>query len=188
VIDTLIKALDTHEPGARLHAMRTSECAMIIARRMGLNEDETKAVKCGATVHDVGKIGIPDSILQKPDKLTPNEMEIIRKHSEIGYNLLCHFPFLKREAEAVYCEHEWYDGGGYPRGLTGNDIPICARITAVADAFDAMRFDRVYHQAVPLESAVAEITAGAGTQFDPEVVKAFMTCYRELDDLFDPKE
>jgi len=194
VVDALLNALDAHEPGARLHARRTSEYAVVLARHMGLNKDETEAAKSCAIVHDVGKIGIPDNILQKPDKLTPNEMEIIRKHSEIGYNLLCHFPFLKRCAEAVYCEHEWYDGRGYPRGLAGNDIPLCARITAVADAFDALRFDRVYRKRLPLESVydtggplesvVSKIKAGSGNQFDPEVFKAFMNCYQELDALF----
>lgn len=181
VVDALMNALDTHELGARLHAQRTGEYAMVLARSMGLTEDETEAVKRCAIVHDVGKIGVPDSILQKPEILTPNEMDIMKKHPEIGYNLLCHFPFLKLEAEAVYTEHEWYDGSGYPRGLAGDDIPLYARITAVADAFDTLRFGRSYHAAMPLESAVREIKTSAGTQFDPEVVKAFMSCYQELD-------
>lgn len=185
MLDALLAVLDTHEPGALRHALHTGEYAAFLARHMELNEKKRYTVKHCAFLHDIGKIGIPDAILQKPAPLTVQEMEVMKKHAEIGYNLIRNFPFLNEEAEVAYVHHERFDGTGYPRGLPGKDICLSARIVAVADVFDVLRVGRPYHNAVTLENAVGEIKAGAGTRFDPEVVKIFESCYMELDALQD---
>ena len=182
-LDSLLIALDVHVAGAVPHARRTGEYAAYLSRLMGLDEKEADVIKRCAVFHDIGKIGIPDSIFQKPGRLTPEEMEIMEKHTKIGYDLLRHFYFMREEAETAYCHHERPDGKGYPRGLSGKDIPLYARIVLVADAFDAMRSDRVYRPALSLKATIREITEGAGTQFDSEVVKIFKNCYKELDTL-----
>jgi HD-GYP domain-containing protein (c-di-GMP phosphodiesterase class II) len=128
----------------------------------------------GVLLHDIGKIGIPDAILLKPGPLTPDEWRIMRTHPEIGKRLIERIPFLRGAVPIVYSHHEKWDGSGYPRALTGEDIPLGARIFAVVDAFDAMTFDRPYSRAVPFEAAKAEIRRCAGTHFDPAVVEAFL--------------
>lgn len=183
MINALMSALDTRVPGHILHSRRTGQGAFLLAKHMGLDKEKTDNVKHCAVLHDIGKIGIPDGIIQKQASLTGSEMEVMKKHTAIGCDLLQNIPSLKDEAEAAYTHHERYDGTGYPRGMAGRDIPSIARILAVADAFDALRFNRSYKPALPLETVVREIKTGAGAQFDPEVVKAFEGCYLELDRL-----
>jgi len=125
-------------------------------------------------LHDIGKIGIPDAILLKPGPLTPAEWKIMRTHPEIGRQLVEQVPFLRGAVPIVYHHHERWDGTGYPLGLKGEDIPLGARIFALADAFDAMTFDRPYSQAIPLAAARQEIQRSAGTHFDPLVVETFL--------------
>lgn len=184
VLDALMLAMDTHEPGSMLHARRVGEYVVMLCKQMGLNNHQAEVVKRCALLHDIGKIGVPDNILQKPERLTNEEMKIMMGHAEIGYNLLCDVPFLAHEAEVARANHEHFDGTGYPRGLRGEEIPLEARIVAVADAFDAMRSDRIYRNAVTVEDAVSEIEKGAGTQFDPTIVEAFSSTYTEMDALF----
>src|SRR5262245_38425062 len=128
----------------------------------------------GALLHDVGKIGIPDAILRKPGKLTPEEWVEMRRHPEIGYRILHGINFLEAAREIVLSHQETYDGSGYPRGLKGKEIPLGARIFAVVDTLDAMTSDRPYRKALPYQRARAEILKFSGTQFDPEVVKAVL--------------
>lgn len=184
VLEGLITLLEAHEPGSLIHAKRTSGYVVHLAKLMGKNTAEISVLKRCAFLHDVGKLGISDRILKKPSRLDPEEMKEMERHPEIGYRLLSHFPFLNEEAEIAYSHHEWYDGTGYPRGLAGKDIPLGARLIAVADAFDILRFGRPYRPAISLKSSVKEINAGRGTQFDPEVVKVFNTCHKEFDSLF----
>jgi HD-GYP domain-containing protein (c-di-GMP phosphodiesterase class II) len=133
----------------------------------------------GAFLHDVGKIGISDTILLKPGPLTEDEWVEMRRHPVLGYQLLSAVPFLKEASVLVLNHHERFDGSGYPAGLTGEAIPLPARIFAVVDAYDALTSDRPYREARPQEEAVAELRRGAGTYFDPRVVEAFVEMLAE---------
>jgi HD-GYP domain-containing protein (c-di-GMP phosphodiesterase class II) len=139
-----------------------------------MSEAETRDIEHGVILHDIGKIGIPDSILLKPGPLTPDEWKLMRTHPEVGRRLVEHIPFLAGAVPIVYCHHERWDGHGYPEGLRGENIPLGARIFAVADALDAMTYDRPYSRAVSLEAAREEIGRCGGTHFDPSVVATFM--------------
>jgi putative nucleotidyltransferase with HDIG domain len=163
--------------------MRTRELAVTLATKMGITGEELQSVASGALLHDVGKIGIPDSVLLRPGPLSPEEWEDIKRHPEIGYNILRSSPYLKEAAEIVRAHHEHYDGSGYPRGLRGSEICIGARIFGVIDAYDAMRSERVYRKPVSPEEAVEEIQRKSGSQFDPEVVRAFLASRDELERL-----
>ncbi len=159
------------------HTERVARTASLLARALGLDHETTETIERAAPLHDVGKIGIPDSILLKPDKLTPEEFEVIKTHSVIGGRILSesHSPILRVATEIAFTHHEHWDGTGYPAGLQGEEIPITGRIIALADAFDAMTHARPYKSAFPVEHALAEIARCRGTQFDPSVVDAFMT-------------
>jgi len=183
-MEALAAALTVHETDTVEHDRRVAEYAALLARRMNISEEQIMKIKRGALLHDIGKIGIPDAILQKAGSLTGPERDNIRKHAAIGYGILKNIPFLQEEAEMIYQHHENYDGSGYPRGLAGKAIVFEARLFAVVDAFDALRSDRVYRKAVSLEDAAAEIKRCSGTQFDPNIVETFLSCYREMDKLF----
>jgi putative two-component system response regulator len=159
------------------HTERVARTAQLLARALGLDGQVVEMIERAAPLHDVGKIGIPDSILLKPGKLTREEFEVIKTHPAIGGRILCEssFPILKMATEIAFTHHERWDGGGYPAGLHGEAIPIAGRIVAVADAFDAMTHARPYKRALPVDHAVAEILRCSGTQFDPQVVDAFAT-------------
>ena len=129
----------------------------------------------GVYLHDIGKFGIPDAILRKPGKLTEEETAIMETHVRIGYELVCRIGFLAGSAEIVLTHHERYDGTGYPQGLLGEEIPLSARIFAIADTLDAMTSDRPYRRALPYSVAREEIIRGSGRQFDPAVVKGFLS-------------
>ncbi len=176
----IMQALETHDPGAGMHAMRTSKYAGIVAEHMGLNEREQNIARRCAYFHDIGKIGIAEKILQKPKALSDSETHAIQAHAEIGHDLLSTFPLLRDEAETAFAHHERCDGRGYPRGLKKKDIPVFSRIAAVADAFDALLFGRSYHPAVPAVDAVNRIEKGAGAQFDPEIVTVFTKNINEI--------
>ena len=149
--------------------------AMCLARAHRMGEADLRDLEYGVILHDIGKIGIPDSILLKPGPLTPEEWKVMRTHPEVGRRLVENIPFLAGAVPIVYHHHERWDGHGYPEGLSGESIPLGARIFAVADALDAMTYDRPYSRAVTLEAARAEISRCAGTHFDPAVVDSFMT-------------
>ena len=142
---------------------------------MGVDKALLRHIARGAFLHDIGKMGIPDSILRKPGPLTKEEREIMKTHCEIGFAVLERIPFLKEAAEIVLAHQECYDGSGYPRGLKGEEIPIGARIFAVADTLDAMISDRPYRKALPISAAREEIRRYSGRQFDPRVVEVFLS-------------
>ena len=148
---------------------------MTLAEALKLEPLETTKLSTCALLHDIGKIGISDEILNKPDKLTAKEWEIVKGHSQLGANITSHVRQLAPCIAGILHHHEWYDGTGYPKGLKGEDIPLEARILAIADAFAAMTSDRSYCKALPREEALEEIKQGAGKQFDPNLVELFMS-------------
>ena len=141
---------------------------------MGLPPETVSRVEMAAILHDIGKIGIPDAILRKEGSLTPEELEVMQAHSLKGMEIISTSDFFSSVMNAILHHHEYYDGTGYPGGLKGEDIPLVARIIAVADSFDAMTTDRPYHRGLPGETALAEIQRWKGSQFDPQVVDAFV--------------
>jgi putative nucleotidyltransferase with HDIG domain len=141
---------------------------------MGLSQESIKVIARGAFLHDIGKMAIPDAILLKCTRLTPEEMTIVQEHCSRGYQILSKIPFLKESAEIVYAHQEHFDGSGYPRGLIGAEIPLGARIFGVADALDAITSNRPYRRARSFDEARTEILHCSGTQFDPSVVEVFL--------------
>lgn len=151
-----------------------------VAELLGLDDSDRTTIRIGGYLHDVGKIGIADAILLKPGRLTPEEYEEIKRHSEIGASIVSTHEGMTGIAQIVRHHHERWDGAGYPHGLAGAAIPIGARIIAVADAFSAMTSDRVYRAALPLEEAWAELARNAGSQFDPAIVEVFPTAVERV--------
>jgi HD-GYP domain-containing protein (c-di-GMP phosphodiesterase class II) len=164
-----------HRAGETLHqhAGEVASTCERTARHMGMPAAKARRVALAGELHDIGKVGVPPRVLRKPDTLDPHEWGIVREHPEVGERLL-RAAGVPDVASWVGAHHERFDGTGYPRGLRGEEIPIEARIVAVADAFDAMISDRPYRPALSLGTAVAELRAAAGTQFDPDVVDAFL--------------
>lgn len=167
-------ALDLRDTETAGHSERVSRYTLEMARAMGCSNDELRQIARGSYLHDIGKIGIPDSILLKEGKLTPEEIEIMRNHVRIGYDLVCRVAFLAPAAAIVLTHQERYDGTGYPQGLVGEEIPLGARIFSVADTLDAMTSDRPYRRALPFAAARDEISRESGRQFDPGVVRVFL--------------
>jgi HD-GYP domain-containing protein (c-di-GMP phosphodiesterase class II) len=159
--------------GGGAHSQAVSRYAGAIARELGLADDSIERVRFGGIVHDVGKIGVPDAVLRKPGWLSAEDWHEMRRHPEIGARILAGAS-LGDVSEWVLAHHERPDGSGYPAGLAGSEIPVEARILAVADAYEAMTSHRVYRAALDPEQARAELSRGAGTQFDPRVVEAFL--------------
>jgi putative nucleotidyltransferase with HDIG domain len=174
-LEALGAALDLRDTETAGHSRRVSLYCLEIARAMGCTSEQLKTIARGAYLHDIGKIGIPDSVLLKQGKLTQEEMSIMQTHVRIGYELLSRIPFLSSASEIVLAHQERYDGAGYPQGLVGEEIPLGARIFAVADTLDAMTSDRPYRQALPFEAAREEITRESGKQFDPDAVRVFLS-------------
>ncbi len=170
----LVTALDAREHETSDHSQRVVEYTTAIAARMSIKGAELEEIGRGALLHDIGKIGVPDAVLLKPGKLTPDEWVEMRKHPDIGFNMISPIPFLTVPAQIVLSHQERFDGEGYPRKLRREEIHIGARIFAVADTLDAMTSDRPYRKGTSFANAVSEIARCGGTQFDPEVVKAFL--------------
>jgi diguanylate cyclase (GGDEF)-like protein len=166
--------LDARDSETEGHSQRVVAYAVAIGRAMALGADEVAALEVGALLHDVGKVGVSDAILRKNGPLTAEEWAEMRRHPEIGHELTSRIPFLDKASPLVRHHHERWDGQGYPDRLRGEDIPLGARIFAVVDSFDAMVSDRPYRKGLPFEVALAELQRGAGTQFDPQVVAAFL--------------
>ncbi len=179
-LEALGDALDLKDSETEGHSKRVTAYAIALARAMGIPPDEVKIIARGAFLHDVGKMAIPDEILRKPGALTPEEREIMREHCSRGYQMLRKIPFLVGAAEIVFCHQEHFDGTGYPNGLRGREIPIGARIFAVADALDAITSDRPYRAARDFDYAREEILRCSGSQFDPAVVEVFLKIPNEL--------
>lgn len=174
-LEALGDALDLKDAETEGHSKRVTAFAIQIARTMGLDPQALRILARGAFLHDIGKMAIPDAILRKPDRLTPAEKEVMNEHSYLGYKMLRKIPFLADSAEIVYSHQEHWDGGGYPRGLKGEEIPLGARIFALADTLDAITSDRPYRPARSVQAARDEIAAWSGRQFDPAVVACFLS-------------
>jgi putative nucleotidyltransferase with HDIG domain len=179
-LEALGDALDLKDSETEGHSKRVTAYAIALARAMGISPEEIKIIARGAFLHDVGKMAIPDDILRKPGALDPRERELMREHCARGYQMLRKIPFLAGAAEIVFCHQEHFDGTGYPNGLRGREIPVGARIFAVADTLDAITSDRPYRQASDFDHAREEILRCSGSQFDPAVVEVFLKIPNEL--------
>lgn len=173
MIETLSFALDLKDHGTNWHSKRVTDLTMLLARSMGISGDRLAQIWRGAMLHDIGKIGIPDSILLKPGSLDDGEMAAMRKHTVYAYQMLSRIEYLAQAIDIPYAHHEKWDGSGYPRGLRGEQIPLAARIFAVIDVYDALTSDRPYRPAWTADQALAEIKAQVGRHFDPAVAEAF---------------
>jgi len=178
VVEVLSTALDVRDRMTHRHARRVARMAVAVARDLGLSDDEVLEIEFAAALHDIGKIGVTDNILRKAAPLDEDEWKEMRRHSELGYQILRGIDFLKNAAEIVYAHHERYDGSGYPRGLAGEEIPLGSRLFAIVDAFDAMTSRRPYRAASSREHACEEIAQNSGSQFDPSLVDAFLKVIR----------
>jgi putative nucleotidyltransferase with HDIG domain len=173
-LEALGDALDLKDAETEGHSKRVTAFTIAIARAMGLQQDAIRVIARGAFLHDIGKMAIPDAILRKPSALTPEETEIMKEHCHKGFQMLRRIPFLQEAAEIVHSHQEKYDGSGYPRGLKGDQIPLGARIFAIADTLDAITSDRPYRAAQSIQAAQEEIKRWAGRQFDPKIVGVFL--------------
>jgi len=179
-LEALGDALDLKDSETEGHSKRVTAYTIALTRAMGINPSQIKVIARGAFLHDIGKMAIPDDILRKPGKLSPEEQGVMREHSARGYHMLRKIPFLSEAAEIVFTHQEHFDGSGYPSGLRGNEIPIGARIFALADTLDAITSDRPYRKAQSFDAAREEILRCSGTQFDPTVVEVFLKVPNEL--------
>lgn len=173
IVQTLMKAIEARDYITEGHAERLQGLVAAVALVLGLPERNVNDLRLLAQFHDIGKVGIPDRILFKPDRLTPEEFEEMRRHSEIGHRIAQSAPDMVPIADWILMHHEWWNGKGYPLGLKGEDIPLECRILAIADAYDAMTSDRPYRKAISHELAMAELRRCAGTQFDPSLIEKF---------------
>lgn len=166
-------AMDLRDRETEGHSRRVAEISIKLAQAMGMSEEEIVHLRRGALLHDMGKIGIPDSILHKPEELTEEEWAVMRKHPQLAFDMLNPIEYLHEALEIPYSHHERWDGTGYPRGLKGEEIPLSARIFAVADVWDALTSDRPYRSAWSKEAALNYIREHSGKHFDPQVVDLF---------------
>jgi HD-GYP domain-containing protein (c-di-GMP phosphodiesterase class II) len=168
------RALDLRDRETEGHTQRVTEMALEFAEKMGMSETEKQHLWRGSLLHDIGKMGVPDSILNKPGPLSDAEKEIMRLHPVYAYQMLLPITYLKPALDISYCHHERWDGSGYPRGLKGEEIPLSARLFAIVDVFDALTSDRPYRNAWPREKVYRHIEEQSGRHFDPQIVKIFL--------------
>ena len=173
-IESIVEILEAKDSYTRGHSSRVAHYSMLIAKELGLNNEEVELCHFAGHLHDIGKIGVPDAIITKTSALTNHEYEEIKNHSEYGYKILKKVSSLKDMAIIVLHHHERWDGKGYPKGLKGEDIPIISRIIAVADAFDAMTSNRSYRKPMNIGDALDELKKNKGTQFHGEIVDIFI--------------
>lgn len=177
--------LDLKDLNTGYHSTRLAEWAVRVAQSLDIDDRELRDFEVAALLHDIGKVGVPDSILRKPGRLTEDEYALMKKHPEYGWAVVRLFPELERASHFILHHHEGYDGKGYPGGLRGTEIPIGARIVSVIDAFDAMVSSRVYRTGLPFDEAMRRLIMGSGTQFDPVVVQCFTQIAQEdISDVF----
>lgn len=174
VVNAFVVALGAHDAYTRDHTQRVQRSALMIARTLGWSDTQLEEVRLGAVLHDIGKTSISDTVLCKPGRLSDTEYRNIQRHPVIGAHMISGFPALTSARPYVLYHHERFDGRGYPEGLSGHDIPIQGRLLAVADAVDAMLTLRPYRPPLRLEQVLRELHAGSGTQFDPQLVEAFL--------------
>lgn len=170
----LIVSEESRDPYLRGHSRHVTEYAIAIADKMGLSDSEKKHIEYAGYLHDIGKVGISDTILHKPGKLDEEEWKVIKKHPVMALDILAPLKFLPEEKVMIRHHHERYDGGGYPDGLKGEEIPFGSRILSVADSFDAMNSKRPYRPPLPKEKIISEFKESRGIQFDPKVVDIFL--------------
>jgi putative nucleotidyltransferase with HDIG domain len=173
-VKVLAQAIDAKDPYTRGHSDRVRRMSLKIAGHLGFSEERLESLEYGALLHDIGKIGIKDEVLQKPGALNPGEYQYIQEHTLIGVKIVEGIDFFKDKIPMIRCHHEYYDGSGYPDGLVGETIPLEARIITVPDAFDAMASLRPHRRAMPLEEVLMELEKGRAKQFDPEVLEIFL--------------
>jgi putative nucleotidyltransferase with HDIG domain len=173
-LEAMGDALDLRDQETEGHSRRVTAYTTALAQAMGLESEDLRIIARGAFLHDIGKIATPDAILLKPGRLTPDETAIMKQHCERGYEMVRKISFLREAAEIIYAHQEQFDGTGYPRGLRGEEIPLGARIFAIADTLDAMTSDRPYRKGTTFAEAREEISRCAGTQFDPQIVEVFL--------------
>ena len=170
--------LDLKDLNTGVHSTRLAEWALHVATELGFDDGSLSDLEVAALLHDIGKIGIPDAILNKPAKLTEDEYALMKKHPEYGWAVLRHVPGMERASLMILHHHESFEGRGYPAGLKGEEIPIGSRIVSVIDSFDAMVSNRPYRNGLPVEEAIRRLVECRGTQFDPQVVDAFLPLAR----------
>jgi len=173
-LDRMLSTLTLGDPSAYEHAYRVSALAVSIALTMGVPDTDLPALEQAALLHDVGKLAIPDAVLRKPAPLTAEEQLLVRLHPAIGADLITGIPYIAKAVDIVRHAHERSDGLGFPNGVRGSEIPLAARIISVADAFDTMTRPRVFRDAISARDACLEVSRCAGTQFDPQIVDAFL--------------
>ncbi len=171
---TILKALDCKDAYTFGHSMRVAYFSLVTGREAGLSPEELHELELSALFHDIGKIGTPDAVLNKPARLSEEEFLIMKQHPEKSYEILKEFPHFEKIAINAGSHHERFDGKGYPHGLKGEDIPVAGRIILIADTFDAMTSSRTYRKGLPYEVAFEELVQFSGTQFDPNLVKLFI--------------
>ena len=169
----IVRLIDAYDHYSFQHSQNVAGYSLGIAREMKLNPDECRIIWHAGLFHDIGKIGIPGSLLNKSRPLSREETELVREHSMLGYHIISKISGMKEEAEIILYHHERFDGRGYPHGLRGDNIPLGARILCVADSFDAMTSERAYSTVISVQDAIAELKRCAGTQFDPYIVNSF---------------
>ncbi len=181
-IHRLVAAAMYRDQETGAHVRRTGLLSEVLAEAAGWSAAAAEEIRLAAPMHDVGKIGIPDAILRKPGKLTPREFEVMKTHTLIGAEMLAdsEMPMLRAARQIALSHHEWWDGGGYPHGLSGADIPEGARIVAIVDAYDALTHDRVYRPALPEDEALAVLQKGVGRQFDPLLCATFFSILPDI--------
>lgn len=173
-IDGWLRALGLKDRVSEGHSIRLAELTMAVARELQLKNVDLIHLRRGALLHDIGKIGIPDLILNKPGPLSDAEWQLMRLHPQFGFEILSPILFLEAAAQVAYCHHEYWDGSGYPRGLKGEEIPLMARIVSVCNVFDSLVSDQPYRNGWGKKVALDYIEAAAGKQFDPEIALALI--------------
>lgn len=178
-IMAIANAIEAKDSYTRGHSNRVARCSVAIASRLGIEAEELKNIKHMALLHDIGKIGVPDELLNKPMTLADEEFAVIKKHPVIGYEILKNFNTISNMHYGALYHHERYDGKGYPMGFEGDEIPLSARIIAIADSYDAMSSDRAYRKSLPKDVVIEELIKGKGKQFDPDITDAFVEMLKE---------
>jgi putative nucleotidyltransferase with HDIG domain len=179
MLRVLTGAIEARDPYTRGHSSRVTALAEVVARRLGWSEEKLASLRVGGPLHDIGKLGVSDEVLRKEGRLDDGELAQIREHPKIGARMLLRMAALREAIPYVLYHHERWDGHGYPSGKAGEEIPIEARVLAVADAFDAMTSDRPYRRALSRTEALAEVERCAGTQFDPEIARLFLELFAD---------
>jgi HD-GYP domain-containing protein (c-di-GMP phosphodiesterase class II) len=179
-IDAMIKALEAKDFYTRGHSQRVTLYSLAIGEELGTKGQELQDLHRASVLHDLGKIGVREAVLNKPGKLTEEEFAEIVRHPETAVRILEPIPFFRPLLPAILHHHERFDGKGYPSRLAGSNIPFVSRIMAIADTFDAMTSTRAYRKALPVADAIAEIRRCSGTQFDPDIVPAFLACQSKI--------